>query len=71
MIDPAKEHFEPEPSTQAEYVKSTWYRLGRVEAMVAKTNGRVRQLEKFMWAMGGGLTVTVLIIVPQMLEAFK
>lgn len=58
------EMFEPEPNTQAEYIKSMWYRMGRVEAKVTLTNGRVRSLEKAIWALGGGITVLAVVIAP-------
>lgn len=32
------------------------------------TNGRVRKLERFMWAAGGGLSVVTAIVVPLFLE---
>lgn len=56
--------FEPEPKTNADYMKAMWYRLGRVEAKVTMTNGRVRGLEKMLWAMGGGIAVLGIVIAP-------
>ena len=59
-----EDDFRPEPKTQGEYNKAIWYRLGRVEAKVTTTNGRVRNLEKAIWALGGGLIVLSAIVAP-------
>ena len=58
------EEFRPEPKTQGEYVKAIWYRLGRVEQKVTITNGRVRALEKAIWALGGGIVVLAMVVAP-------
>ena len=58
------DQFRPDPVTQSEFVKAIYYRLGRVEQKVNITNGRVRALEKGMWALGGGLIVLAVVIAP-------
>ena len=60
----ARELFQAEPATTREYMQAMWYRLGRVEVKVTMTNGRVRGLEKMLWAVGGGVAVLAVVIAP-------
>jgi hypothetical protein len=61
--------FSPRPHTQADYVRET-YRLVTEEVIPRqdKTNSRISTVEKFMWALGGGLAVIGAIVVPQFLN---
>jgi tetrahydromethanopterin S-methyltransferase subunit G len=52
------------PRTQREVNALVLGKLHSIELKVDTTNGRVRALEKFGWAIGGGLVVLSLIVVP-------
>jgi hypothetical protein len=64
--------FDPEPKTQADYVRAIW-RLVTKEIIPRqdKSNGRLRMLEKWMWTLGGGLAVVVAMSVPLVLDLIR
>lgn len=39
------------------HLKNIYHELTEVHGEVKKTNGRVRALEKWMWAVGGAITI--------------
>ena len=45
--------------------------LVRVEGKVDKTNGRLRGVEKKVWAVGGGLVVIAVVVVPLFIDMIK
>ena len=56
--------FRPEPHTMREYLTALWQKVNVIDSKVTATNGRVTRLEKFMYAVGGGLTVIGAVLVP-------
>ena len=47
------DQFDPEPRTQAEYLRAIWERVGRVEKQAMLTNGRVTRLERIVLVASG------------------
>lgn len=39
------------------HLKNIYHELTDINGEVKKTNGRVRALEKWMWAVGGAITI--------------
>lgn len=56
------------PPSDREILRDLWHGMGRLEAEVRKTNGRVKKLERFMWLCIGGLAVVTAIVVPLFLD---
>lgn len=52
------------PKTQREVNIDVLTRLDRIERKVDATNGRVRDLERWKWGLGGGIAVLTVIVVP-------
>lgn len=71
--------FESEPRTRDEFIREIYRKqnalFDKVEKEVIprldRTNGRVGKLEKFMWAVGGGLVILSSFFVPQYLEIVR
>lgn len=42
--------------------------IRNIEGQTQHTNGRVTKLERFMWAVGGGLAVVSAVVVPLFLK---
>jgi hypothetical protein len=63
--------YNPEPRTQAEYLSALWRKVTDMHAKLDTINGRVNRLERFMWALGGGLLVIAAVVVPQWLGLLK
>jgi len=56
--------FDPEPHSQADFVRETYRIVREVRTQAILTNGRVSKLEKAIWGIGGGMIVTGAVIVP-------
>ena len=62
--------FDPEPRTQAEFLRAIWERLGRVERKQDLTNGRVTHLERLALFIGGAAVAYGFSIVAPLLPPF-
>lgn len=64
--------FEVEPRTQADFTRANWRKLGDLERLIREevitrldtTNGRVTALEHWRWAIAGGISVVVALVLP-------
>jgi hypothetical protein len=64
--------FDPEPRTQSDYIRAIWQKLRdhddlirvKVIGRLDTINGRVGSLEKWKFAVGGGLAVVTAVLVP-------
>lgn len=56
--------FRDEPRTDRDILRECVSRLRQVQRQTTATNGRVTRLERFQWAVGGGLIVIAAIIAP-------
>lgn len=57
-----------DPMTDTELLRSLWEKMKIVEQQVKYTNGRLRTVERFCWALAGGLTVLAAVVVPQYIQ---
>jgi hypothetical protein len=56
--------FSEVPQSDHEILRQLWYRTKSIEQQTMMTNGRVSRLERFQWAVAGGLVVVGSIVVP-------
>lgn len=51
--------------------RAVYNKLATIEEQVKCTNGRVTSLEQWKWAMGGGLIVVSLVLVPMFITLME
>lgn len=59
------------PISEREVLISLVEKVDRIEKLANITNGRLSKLERFMWALGGGMVVIGLIIIPLFLDLLR
>ncbi|GIW17427.1 MAG: hypothetical protein KatS3mg064_0584 [Tepidiforma sp.] len=59
------------PESDRAWRVAVGHTLREVREQTMRTNGRVSRLERFIWALGGGLIVCGAIVVPLFLEAVQ